>query len=351
MTDIPIEDPGAKAPALRDALFGASFCQVPLTTNSVTPTAVDYKQKVAILTTDGSAGPQVVDLASPSLDDNGLNIPNTGRIVIITIGTQTDPADAVHITCDGSFNIKTIDPQIGESHTYGVTDSPGVVLDYPGATAVFVWQTDHFAWSPAASDFNAWANMQTGHDITIQGFQVQGGNGQGAYLEGGPSGTANGGAAGVSGGGGQVDGGACQVSGGSGNTGVGGELRMTGGGGNDVIGSKTGGDANLIGGFYGGAANVTGGQGAFGDGTTVGGPVNIKGGFSDVGGDTHIGGGDGGYTGGDLYLDAGANTAVGDPHTADGRIIIGSINPLPTADPHHVGQLYTLAGVLHVSAG
>ncbi len=110
----------------------------PITTGA-SPVSAEPTVQTYAITTGGTAGQEVIDLPMPDLPlDSYANGEILNRRVNFFLETMTDPDDVVKITKGGSGSITVLD-QRNPGTRLTVT---GVILDYVGAMASFVWAAD-----------------------------------------------------------------------------------------------------------------------------------------------------------------------------------------------------------------
>lgn len=124
-----------------------------VTTGAATITA-DYAQGLLLVTTGGTGGNEIINLPNISFDTAMANIRYIGRRVTIVLSHQTNPADVVVITTNGSSPATAPVPagQVIFNGNNIQASSPGVLLDYEGACASFVWAADTWYWDFTATD-------------------------------------------------------------------------------------------------------------------------------------------------------------------------------------------------------
>jgi len=108
---------------------------VPITTGS-SPVTADPMVQVYAVTSGGTGGEETIYVPMPELPlDDYANGELVGRRMIFFLQTQTNPADAVHITLDNNpVNAVYANPnQLGRSQMYSL------VIDFVGAMVALVW--------------------------------------------------------------------------------------------------------------------------------------------------------------------------------------------------------------------
>lgn len=388
-----------------DTLSTAAPTPAVITTSAV---SVDLNplEQVYHITTGGTAGEELLNLPPmPYTQDSWANGELVGRGITIVLVAQTDPADTVRITVEGSAGTYVYGAGIGESALY---NNPS--LGYMGAALHFVWALDQWYLDPTATDFCfdgdpqpygmdlsaesasddssavSYAQLRGGSivnndnpnnagDAKLRGGGTDGaGNGGNALISGGSSSSGAGGNVVILTGEGATTSGGFTVNTGASASGAIGDIVLQPGQGNEVHAggmvtisagagggsTQTGGIAQFVGGsgFFGGAAHIQGGQGidvggamearggdTSGDGS-VGGAASLVGGAGvGVGGTASVTGGNAlpAGQGGDVVIEPGQGGAG-----TYGHIII---NHLPTSDPVYAGVLWNDAGTLKISTG
>lgn len=350
---------------------------------------------ITVITSGGTDGDEICMLKRPTTSpDIGLDtdewasvaVEQAGKRHVVILNVQTSGSDVVKVkneSHDGTFYVND-----AAGNSLGFTDDQGVVLDYAGAYAYFVWNGGDWLLDAGDRDNSTSVDNSviyfrtTGHNlfkadgslgyaVVISGGDgsnsIGGGN---ASLQGGPAGDGQpGGHVEVAAGSGGLngDGGAVTLAGGQGQgTGAGGNVEITGG---FCAGTGFGGSVNIAGGpssdGTAGSAELRGGDGGLVSGSGAnarvyggdangagdGGSVLIKAGgggaTSGSGGEVSVTAGNANANndnGGNIYLQPGAKDGSG----TDGLIFLSRV---PVADPHLAGALWNSAGTLKISAG
>lgn len=115
----------------------------------VLPTDDSWQTIVARVTTGGTAGGEVVNVPSPTLDANNYNTRFFNRQVIVVCVSQTDPADFLQVTT--APNAPFINDNTG-TVLAASPDGTFVKLDYEEANAQFVWGGYAWLWQQGNND-------------------------------------------------------------------------------------------------------------------------------------------------------------------------------------------------------
>lgn len=137
---------------LFDAALAESPAPTPLTTGA-SPVAADTDVAAYAITTGGTAGVEVIDLPLHTLDLGGIsNARKIGKRVFFYLATKTHASDSVKITTDGDGRTYVFPGAIYRNSDAQRTTTAGVVLDYVGAMACFIWCGDAWLYDHALSD-------------------------------------------------------------------------------------------------------------------------------------------------------------------------------------------------------
>lgn len=140
---------------LADAL--TELATVNITTDSGTPTDITLQDAsvarvIVNVTTDGSGGAQTLNLPLPATPIDGFaNNALVGQQYCIMVTNQADPGDAVTVTVGGGGQINTVWSGLECSKDKIIADG-GLVLDFAGAGAVFVWAGDGWLFDYPLTD-------------------------------------------------------------------------------------------------------------------------------------------------------------------------------------------------------
>lgn len=353
---------GASKKTTTGDVAGAPPVSVALTTGSSLVT-VPLGVRYFAITSGGTGGDELIDLPNPDMPIDGYaNGPLIGQRVVFMLEVQTNEADVVRISIGGSLSIHTFSGKAFDVYTKYTHTSTGIVLDFLGAAAAFVWNGYEWCADNAAIGANDDTDWDSGGDIAFSTQANADGASSGILFNtgGGTTGTgpiqlltgdASAGIAGdidIRSGAGSATGGSIGLHAGDGGSAEGGAINITAGvSGGDI--HTNSGSISIDAGSSSGAAG--GGGVAIFAGASVagsGGSIQLKGGDGDLGGGVaYLKGGDStSGLAGSVFIDAGLGTG-GTP----GFIRLGTQNPLPTSDPGSAGALYILAGVLMISAG
>jgi hypothetical protein len=313
-------------------------------TTGATLTELNPAARIIYLTTGGTAGDELANLddlpSTVTIEGSPYAPEHIGQTLVVVLKVQTDGSDVVKITRNGGDVFAFGGGVFGQNRYFAE-----VVLDWPGATAVFVFTMD--GWRVAndfAPDYQSGAaaegvaTVTTEASITFSTAPMTGINPAGVISL--SPGDSTGGAAGH-----------IILQAGDGTDAAAGYVSITGGQGSGAI--RNGGAIGITGGNsvdnLGG--NVTLQGGPAGVDAIAPGQAIVRGGNSDivggVGGLAMIAGGNNSSNsgdGGDVRLSPGGN---GDG-SSWGRIIM---EQLPTANPAYAGQVWNDSGVLKISAG
>lgn len=133
---------GEGAGSIRTKLNDALATGQDAITTGADPVTAERDISVSIITTGGTGGNE--DIILPKFDtpyDDWANPTKNGTKRIFVLAVHTNPADAVRIfpgAVDSQVSCRSV-----EGHVMKYTDS-GVILDYIGASAVFVWWDDNW---------------------------------------------------------------------------------------------------------------------------------------------------------------------------------------------------------------
>lgn len=115
------------------------------------PVTADVNVRLYAITTGGTAGTETINLPTPDLPlDDWLNPAILGCRIAFYVAAQTDPADVVNLSID--FGQITVYGKYNHNSTCQKVNGGGVILDYVGAMACFVWVGDKWQIDLAATD-------------------------------------------------------------------------------------------------------------------------------------------------------------------------------------------------------
>lgn len=182
----PLESPGADEADLRRAVNRLAPSAEAITTGAA-PITLDPLVRVYKCTTGGTGGIEVVDLPDFDLTDGGgtVNIENIGARVVIALDVQTDPADVVKVTVNGSGDDIDLLGVFRLGHLRFGSVSGGIILDYPGAAVSLIWCANQWQIEVDQNGFNYTSSHIDTVEIIMNAGQHIGGTGQPITLGGG----------------------------------------------------------------------------------------------------------------------------------------------------------------------
>jgi hypothetical protein len=149
-------------------------------TTGASPVTVEVGPRLYEVTSGGTGGSESIVIPMPDLPiDAFVNDRLIGLRITFCMVAQTDPADVVTITIDGSSTINAAAP-------IGILPQsfPSVRLNFVGATASFVWANDVWLLDSAYSDGDFDVAPPPGHKLRIVAGPDTSGGGGTLSLEG-----------------------------------------------------------------------------------------------------------------------------------------------------------------------